>query len=89
MPGTSFLKPFQSLGAASALVLMTGFSLAQLPGQRNAAPAFKSAHVVSATDVPYPEQSIAVSRTHDRRSSVGIPAFCTPCVLSLSGIRLA
>jgi hypothetical protein len=28
-------------------------------------------------------------RTYDRRSSVGIPAFCTPCVLSLSGIRLA
>lgn len=60
MPGTSILKPFQSIGAASALVLMTGFSLAHLPGQRSAAPAFKSAHVVSATDVPYPKQSIAI-----------------------------
>ncbi len=60
MPGTSILKPFQSLGAASALVLMTGFSVAHLPGQRNAAPAFRSAHVVSATDVPYPMQSIAI-----------------------------
>ena len=58
MPGTSILKSFQSLGAASALVLMT--SLAHLPGQRNAAPAFRSAHVVSATDVPYPMQSIAI-----------------------------
>ena len=58
MPGTSILKPFQLLGAVSALVLMT--SLAHLPGQRNAAPAFRSAHVVSATDVPYPMQSIAI-----------------------------
>jgi outer membrane biosynthesis protein TonB len=60
MPCTSILKPFQSVSAASALVLMTGFSLAHLPRQGNATPAFKSAHVVSATDVPYPMQSIAI-----------------------------
>jgi hypothetical protein len=53
-------KPSQLFGALSALILMTAFSSAQRAGQGGATRVFKSAHVVSATDVPYPAQSIAI-----------------------------
>jgi TonB family protein len=53
-------KPSQLFGALSALILMTGFSLVHWPGQGGATPVFKSSHVVSARDVPYPAQSIAI-----------------------------
>ena len=48
------------LGTAFALVVMTEFPVAGLPRKPSTTPVFKSAHVVSATNVNYPPQSIAI-----------------------------
>jgi hypothetical protein len=60
MSKTLNLRAFQLCGAASTLVLMSGFSLALAQDQTNSALIFKPAYVVSATDIPYPIQSIAI-----------------------------
>ena len=57
------MRPFRLLGVISAIAvtaLTSGVSLADGLRQGASAPNFQSAYVVSATDIPYPPQSIAV-----------------------------
>jgi hypothetical protein len=57
------MRPFRLLGVISVIAvtaLASGVSLADGLRQGASAPNFQSAYVVSATDIPYPPQSIAV-----------------------------
>jgi outer membrane biosynthesis protein TonB len=60
MRSTHTPKPSRQFAAASALALVGGFCFAQQQSQNSSAPAFESAELVSATDIPYPMQSIAI-----------------------------
>ena len=60
MLATQSLESLRLVSLAAALVLLGGFSLARPPSQSGSNLPFKSADLVSATDVPYPVQSIAI-----------------------------
>ena len=60
MPSTRILRPLRLLGAVFAIVLLSGVSFADELNKGGPAPNFQNAQVVSASDIPYPPQSIAV-----------------------------
>ena len=60
MFNTSSSKRSKLFGVARALILIAGFCLAYPPRQGATAPLFISAHVTSASDIPYPPQTIAI-----------------------------
>ena len=60
MPSTRILRPLRLLGAVFAIVLISGVSFADELNKGGPAPNFQNAQVVSASDIPYPPQSIAV-----------------------------
>ena len=60
MLATQSFEKIRLIGVAIALVLSGEFSLAQQSSESGSSASFKSAELVSATDVPYPAQSIAI-----------------------------
>lgn len=60
MLATQNFERLRLISVAAALALSGEFSLAQQSSESGSGLSFKSAEVVSATDVPYPVQSIAI-----------------------------